>query len=126
MSDMKSSTNFVATDNETLAISFPLVNWELFLRKHSELREKFLDYLLLKYHQMETRLTSQLLSLNSEERYRSVITDSPKLNWSLSKKELGEYIGVAPETISRLLSNLSSNTLQPTKLQLNRLRITEN
>ena len=104
LSKAPSSADLVSISNETLVISFSLTDWEKFLSKYPQLREKFIDYLLSKYQKIETRLTSQLLSLSSEQRYYSAIKDSPKLNWELTKKEIGAYIGVAPETISRLLS----------------------
>lgn len=102
-----SSADLVATCNDTLVISIALTDWERFLSKHTLLRERFMDYLFLKYQNMEIRLTTKLLFLTSKERYQSAIKGSPKLNWELTKKEMGAYIGVAPETISRLLSNLS-------------------
>ena len=106
LSKAPSSADLVSISNDTLVISFSLTDWEKFLSKHPQLREKFIDYLFSKYQKIETRLTSQLLSMSSEERYHSAIKDSPKLNWELTKKEIGAYIGVAPETMSRMLSQV--------------------
>jgi CRP-like cAMP-binding protein len=105
LSKVPSSTDLVSISHDTLVVSFSLADWEQFLSKRPQLRQRFIEYLFLKYQKIETRLTTQLLSLSSEERYLSAIKDSPKLNWELTKKEIGAYIGVAPETISRLLSH---------------------
>ena len=104
LSKVPSNSDLVSISNDTLIISFLLTDWDQFLLKHPSLREKFIDHLFFKYQKMESRLTKQLLCSTSKERYRSALQDSPELNWELTKKEIGAFIGVAPETISRLLS----------------------
>lgn len=104
LSKAPSSADLTSISNDTLVMSAPLADWGQFLSRHPQLRENFMVYLFAKYQKIETRLTTQLLSMSSEERYRSAIQDFPKLKWELSKKEIGAFIGVAPETISRLLS----------------------
>ncbi|QWE18648.1 Crp/Fnr family transcriptional regulator [Polynucleobacter corsicus] len=104
LSKVSSSTNLASISNDTLVISISLADWEQILSKHPQLREKFIAYLFAKHQKIENRLITQLLSISSEERYHTAIKDFPKLKWELTKKEIGAYIGVAPETISRLLS----------------------
>ena len=45
----------------------------------------------------------KLLTYKSKDRYQLLINEFPKLNLTLTKKEMAAYIGVSPETISRLL-----------------------
>ena len=84
-------------------ISIALVDWDHFLYKHPKLRQKFLDYLFLKYQCIEKRISMQLLTFKSKDRYQLLINESPELNLTLTRKEMAAYIGVSPETISRLL-----------------------
>ena len=104
LSKVSSGTNLASISNDTLVISISLADWEQILSRHPQLREKFIAYLFAKHQKIENRLITQLLSISSEERYHTAIKDFPKLKWELTKKEIGAYIGVAPETISRLLS----------------------
>lgn len=99
---MPSSADLISIENETFVISIALVDWDQFLYKHPKLRQKFIDYLFLKYQSIEKRISMQLLSFKSNDRYRLAINEFPELNWSLTKKEMAAYIGVSPETISRL------------------------
>lgn len=111
LSNVSSSTNLASISNDTLVISFSLADWEQILFRHPQLREKFIAYLFAKHQKIETRLITQLLSISSEERYHNALKDFPKLKWELTKKEIGAYIGVAPETISRLLSQTLSKII---------------
>ena len=102
-SKMPSSTDLISLENETFLISIALVDWDHFLYKHPKLRQKFLDYLFLKYQCIEKRISMQLLTFKSKDRYQLLINESPELNLTLTRKEMAAYIGVSPETISRLL-----------------------
>jgi CRP-like cAMP-binding protein len=101
-SKMPSSTDLISTENKTCVVSIALADWDQFLYKHPKLRQKFIDYLFLKYQIIEKRISMQLLSFNSNDRYRLAENEFSGLNRALTKKEKGAYIGVAPETISRL------------------------
>ena len=101
-SKMPSSADLISIENETFVISIALVDWDQFLYKHPKLRQKFMDYLFLKYQSIERRISMQLLSFKSNDRYRLAINEFPELNWTLTKKEMAAYIGVSPETVSRL------------------------
>ena len=102
-SKMPSSADLISLENETVLISIALMDWDKFLNKHPKLRQIFLDYLFLKYQCIEKRISMKLLTFKSKDRYQSLINEFPKLNLTLTKKEMAAYIGVSPETISRLL-----------------------
>jgi CRP-like cAMP-binding protein len=100
---MPSSVDLISLENETVLISIALMDWEKFLNKHPKLRQIFFDYLFLKYQCIEKRIFMKLLTYKSKDRYQLLINEFPKLNLTLTKKEMAAYIGVSPETISRLL-----------------------
>jgi len=102
-SKMPSSADLISLENETVLISIALMDWDKFLNKHPKLRQVFLDYLFLKYQCIEKRISMKLLTYKSKDRYQLLINEFPKLNLTLTKKEMAAYIGVSPETISRLL-----------------------
>jgi len=47
--------------------------------------------------------SSNLLLLNSVENYKRVSKTMPKLVKTLNKRELGAYLGISAETMSKIL-----------------------
>jgi CRP-like cAMP-binding protein len=76
-------------DLQNLAISFPYLNL---------LSRKSLEVILAKKLNRELNL----LSYSPEERYELLIKDEPKLFEHIPQKYLASYLGIVPETLSRI------------------------
>lgn len=103
ISGLPTNSNIYAIFNNTKVVSIPLEFWESFLNKHSDLKNRHTEYIFNKYQAATVRLSSHLMNRSGSSSYRQIMEQAPKLLELLTKKELGAYIGVAPETISRLL-----------------------
>lgn len=55
----------------------------------------------------KTEREMDLLTLNPEEKYRKLLADHPRLLRHIPLKYLASYLGIAPETLSRVRSNIS-------------------
>lgn len=64
------------------------------------------------FRSIRRRLIS-LLSDTAEDRYLSFVNTYPSLALSLPQKMIASYLGITPESLSRIRKTLSSNPAQP-------------
>ena len=80
-------------DVQTLYKTCPSIN---------TLGRKIIESLYIEKHKREIAF----LSLSAEERYRQLLKKHPDFVHNISVKHLASYLGVSPETLSRIRSNL--------------------
>ena len=86
-------------DTEVVAIPFPEVQelygvvptWGPFIRK-----------VLLTVNQDTDALLSDSKALSAEDRYRRIVEDEPFIAQNVSVKHMASYLGIAPESLSRI------------------------
>jgi CRP-like cAMP-binding protein len=71
---------------------------------------------LLHAHVLEMeRRVSQLMGVSAEERYLDFLKRQPQLAQRLPQTEIASYLGVAPESLSRIRKELAQRRCQPKK-----------
>jgi CRP/FNR family transcriptional regulator, anaerobic regulatory protein len=92
-------------DCETWKISHPYI-YELYRKHHSSER---LGRLIAEAQFMKRSCKEmQLLSLTAEERYKSLFKKNPALVSKISVKHLSSYLGIHPESLSRIRNKVTS------------------
>jgi len=79
-----------------------LFKWKKIIQTDEGLNNLFSDLVQKKYLEMVNH-SSNLLLLNSVENYKRVSKTMPKLVKTLNKRELGAYLGISAETMSKIL-----------------------
>jgi CRP/FNR family transcriptional regulator, anaerobic regulatory protein len=95
-----SSLNVEAIESlETLKTSYQQLN-ALYAKSHSieRLGRLFSDQIYIK----KTRREIELLSLTAEQRYKNLLHKNPVLVRNISIKHLSSYLGIHPESLSRI------------------------
>ena len=90
-------------DSEVLSISHSDFSS---LRSNLPEWDKFYIYILEYGLTVINNKLSSLLTQNAKERYRDLLKNNPELTQRLSNANLAAYLGISPETLSRLKSNI--------------------
>jgi CRP-like cAMP-binding protein len=79
------------------------------LRKLSSKYQEFIFYIVSEaYIQLERRMTS-VISLDLEERYKELTTNYPDIVHRVPQHMIASYMGLTPETLSRVRKRISIN-----------------
>jgi len=92
---------------ETLSSKMPSLQRQLLRIMSNEIREDTGLAILLGNSSAEERLASLLLSLSQRFQHRGY--SSEQFNLSMSRTDIGNYLGLAVETISRLFTRMQDN-----------------
>jgi CRP-like cAMP-binding protein len=65
--------------------------------------EKFSRCLTLQYVSYHTKRTRDLISRSAWERYLDLLNKHPKIETKISKEIIASYLGIAPQSLSRLI-----------------------
>lgn len=97
-----SSENIKALE-ETQLIYINFRNFKLLIEKFPVYKEIYIkileDYITFKTWRLES-----VMLMDSKERYNTLIKIFPKLFLKISNKDMAEYMGMTPETLSRIKS----------------------
>lgn len=94
---------------ETLAHDIPGLQHQLFRLMSREIMEEEAQLLMLGRMKAEERLASFLLSIS--KRYHRLGYSPVELRLPMSRQDLGDYLGLALETVSRLFSRFQEEAL---------------
>lgn len=99
------ATEFIQAveDSEVLSISHADFS---FLRTNIPAWDKFYIYILEYGLTVINNKISSLLTQTAKERYKDLLKNNPELIQRLSNTNLAAYLGISPETLSRLKSNI--------------------
>jgi len=90
-------------------IRLPQVRRHLIRAMSREIRNTQQMTRLLSSKAADTRVVTLLVNLSA--RFRSLGYEADQLNLSISRNEIGNYLGLASETVSRVLTRLKQNGL---------------
>lgn len=94
---------------EALAQELPGLQHQLFRIMSREIQQEEAQLLMLGRMKAEDRLATFLLSLS--RRYKRLGYSATELRLSMSRQDLGDYLGLALETVSRLFSRFQEDGL---------------
>lgn len=94
---------------ELLATELPNLQGRIYRLLSREIREDQQLQMLLGKHSVEEKLGTFLLTLSDRFRRRKLSPDS--FNLPMSRRDIGNYLGVAVETISRIFSKLQRDKI---------------
>jgi len=94
---------------ETLAHDIPGLQHQLFRLMSREIMEEEAQLLMLGRMKAEERLAAFLLSIS--KRYQRLGSSPIELRLPMSRQDLGDYLGLALETVSRLFSRFQEEGL---------------
>ena len=94
---------------EQLAVELPNLQSRIYRMLSREIREDHQLQMLLGKRSVEEKLGTFLLTLSERFRRRKLSPDS--FNLPMSRRDIGNYLGVAVETISRIFSKLQRDKI---------------
>ena len=96
----------VVQEAELLVISkadvdalFRLASWSTFVRKLVQEVQYFTEQILL-----------DAQALTAEERYKKMLIEQPNLVLQLSQKHIASYLGIAPQSLSRIRARVAADS----------------
>ncbi len=92
------------TDSVVYSVDFKTINERTGLKLETALKAKHITELL--YAEIYKRYLD-LYIRSAEERYRELISRSPKILNLISLKELASYLNIRPETLSRIRNKIA-------------------
>jgi CRP/FNR family transcriptional regulator len=97
------------TDLETLSAQLPGLQRQLLRVMSQEIRDDEQNMVILGQKSAEERLASFLISLS--DRFRRRGFSATQFNLSMSRSDIGNYLGLALETVSRLFTRFQNEGL---------------
>lgn len=96
-------------DLETLSVQLPGLQHQLLRVMSQEIRDDEQNMVILGQKSAEERLASFLISLS--DRFRRRGFSATQFNLSMSRSDIGNYLGLALETVSRLFTRFQNEGL---------------
>lgn len=102
----KKSQMFIEAIRHSIILKTPPGFYKIIRRRHVSFEESARRITELRYLEFVDR-SLDLLTLSAEQRYRKLLTSHAAIISEIEKKDIAAYLGIAPESLSRIRKQLA-------------------